>query len=138
MNYTLEPLQDAHGPSVMAIFNHYVMEGFSNYFEELLPEAFFGKLLDITKGYPAVVAVDENNDVAAFGITRALHPASSLKRTAEVVHFVHYEHTNQGLGVIMLEYLIDKARAIDIDNFVANVSSLNDNSLEFYLKNGFE
>lgn len=137
MNYTLESMQDAHGPSVMAIFNHYIKDGFSAYFEEMLPEIFFVELLKMVKNYPAVVAVDENGDVVAFAFTREFHPASSFKRTAEMIYYVHPRHIGQGLGLLMLDYLVDKSRQIGVDNLVASGSSRNEARLDFYLKNGF-
>lgn len=137
MNYTLEPMRDAHGQAVMTIFNHYIKEGFSSYFEEPLPDLFFLTLLEATRDYPAVTAVSDMGAVAGFAFGHALHPASSLKRTAEITYFVHPEHSHQGLGVMMLEYLIERAGALGIDNLVAGVVSLNEQGLVFYDKNGF-
>ena len=55
MNVRFEAMEEKHGAEVMEIFNYYVEHGFSAYPETRLPERFFDKFLEITKGYPAFV-----------------------------------------------------------------------------------
>jgi phosphinothricin acetyltransferase len=48
------------------------------------------------------------------------------------------KHTGRGLGLKILEHFIQEARAIGIDSLLASISSLNEQSLRFHEKAGFE
>jgi phosphinothricin acetyltransferase len=48
------------------------------------------------------------------------------------------EHTRRGIGSGLLSRLIDGAKEAGIDNLLACVSSLNEQSLRFHAKAGFE
>jgi len=76
-------------------------------------------------------------EVVGFWFLRAFHTAETFRRTAEVAYFLLPEHSNQGLGLKMLSHFIEKARAIGVDNLLASVSSLNEQSLRFHDKAGF-
>ncbi len=137
MSYTFEPIRRQHGPAVMGIYNHYIENGFSAYFATPLPEEFFEKFLQMTEGYPALVAIDGDGDVVGFAFLHAYHPAPCLKQTAEITSFLHPDHTHKGLGGQMLETLIEQAPALGVNNIVASISSKNQPSLQFHAKHGF-
>ena len=137
MAFTFEPMSQAHGQAVIDIFNHYVTNSFAAYPEKPVPPEFFGRLLMATEGYPAFVALTEAGKVAGFGFLRPFHPASSLHRTAEVTYFISPEMTKQGIGVALLNRLIEHAGPLGIDLIVANISSKNTASIAFHQKNGF-
>ena len=135
--YSIHPMNEVHASAVMSIFNHYIENDFSAYFEHPLPESFFSRLLEATDGYLAVVSCDEKGNVVGFACLRAYHGAPSFKRTAEVTYFIHPEHTRKGVGRLMLSALVDQAGAVGVDNIVASISSLNPDSIAFHSKNGF-
>lgn len=122
----------------MSIYNHYVENSFAAYFDTPLPDVFFERLLDMAKGYPALVAKDEMNNVAGFAFLHAYHPAPAFLRTAEITYFIHPEHIRRGFGKLLLDRLIDGARKMGVDSIVASISSLNEGSLRFHAKHGFK
>lgn len=101
-------------------------------------DEFFDRVLALSKGYPAVSVKTDAGDVVGFGFLRPSHPAGTFRRTAEVAYFLLPEHTGRGVGDKMLSHLIREARAIGVDNLLASVSSLNEQSLRFHAKAGFE
>lgn len=135
--YVLRPLVQEDGLQVMEIFNYYVENSFAAYPQEKLPLPFYDMLLASYKGYPnAAVIVD--GEVAGFGGLRAYSPMSTFRRTAEVSYFLSPEHTGKGLGSAILAHLTDGAQQAGIDCLLASISSLNEASLRFHEKQGFE
>jgi phosphinothricin acetyltransferase len=138
MNYELATLAEAHRAAVAAIFNHFVQHSFAAYPEELVGDEFLDRVLALSKGYPALSVKTDAGEVVGFGFLRAYHSAATFHRTAELAYFLLPEHTRRGLGRRMLEHFIQEARALGIDNLLASVSSLNEQSLHFHARAGFE
>ena len=138
MAYRLQALAENDRTAVVSIFNYFVQRSFAAYPEEPVGDEFFDRVRDMSKGYPAVTARTDDDKVAGFGFLRAFHPASTFSRTAEIAYFVLPEHTGQGVGSRMLSCFVEAARQIGVDNLLASVSSLNEQSLEFHRKSGFE
>jgi L-amino acid N-acyltransferase YncA len=138
MNYELASLMESDRRAVVRIFNHFVEHSFAAYPEEPAGDEFFDRVLAMSKGYPAVSVKTETGEVVGFGFLRAFHAAGTFRRTAEIAYFLLPEHTGQGLGSMMLSRFIEEAREIGIDNLLASVSSLNDQSLRFHAQAGFE
>jgi phosphinothricin acetyltransferase len=135
--YSMEPLCEQHRNAVVELFNHYVQNGFSAYFDKPLPPQFFDRLLQMASGYPSVAVLDESGSVAGFGLLHAFHPAPAFSATAEASYFLSPGHTGRGVGALVLERLIGEAGGLGIRHIVASVSSLNAGSIAFHLKNGF-
>lgn len=138
MDYSLEPMGEGHRAGVMGIYNHWVLNGFAAYFERPLPDAAFDRFVEMSGGYPALVARSESGEVAGFAMLRPYHPAPALRRTAEITYFLHPSHTRRGLGRQLLEQLIEEGRKLGVENLLANISSRNAESLAFHRKHGFE
>ena len=84
-----------------------------------------------------VLRPDRRKKVVGFGFLKKYHPYPAFNRTAEAGYFILPEFTRNGLGGLLLEMLEKDARAMGVDNLVANISSLNPPSLEFHKKHGF-
>jgi len=137
MGYSLEPMMDKDRKPVIDIFNHYVRNSFEAYPETPVGYEFFDRFMEMSKGYPALVAKSETGDVVGFAFLHPHRPISSFKRTAEITYFILPEHTRKGLGRTMLDHLVEQARPMGVDNLLAHVSSLNEDSLQFHRKCGF-
>jgi phosphinothricin acetyltransferase len=48
------------------------------------------------------------------------------------------EHTRKGIGEAILDYFVEEAKKRGIDSILASISSLNELSIDFHLKNGFK
>lgn len=90
------------------------------------------------EGYPFYVIEDEAQDVIGFGFLGTYHPSVVFRRTAEVTYFIMPSHIRQGLGTRLLNVLIAEARKMGISTLLANISSLNQPSIEFHLARGFK
>ena len=137
MDYRLEPMGEAHRRAVIDIFNHYVRKSFAAYPEIPVGDETFDRFLEITRGYPAVVALTEAGEEAGFAFLRPWHHAATLRRTAEITYFLHPGHVRRGLGGTLLAHLIEAARPLGVDRLLASVSSRNPESLAFHRSHGF-
>lgn len=135
--FNVVPMSECHGQAVIDIFNHFVQHGFSAYPDQPVPHEYFGRLRQMTQGYPAFVATADSGLVVGFGFLRPFHPASTLRRTAEVTYFIAPDYTRRGIGTALLNRLIEEAVAIGIDSLVASISSKNQESIAFHRRSGF-
>jgi L-amino acid N-acyltransferase YncA len=137
MTYHLEPLDASHREPVIDIFNHYVAHSFAAYPDQPVGPELFDRWLALCAGYPAAAAKAEDGSVVGFAFLRPYHLANTLRGTAEVTYFIHPDHTRRGLGTRMLGELECQARERGIRTVIAGLSSLNLESRNFHLKQGF-
>lgn len=137
MEYSISPILDQDRESVIDIFNYYVDNSFAAYPEDKLPYRAFDMLMRMSDGLPTGSIKDKNGKVVGFGMLRRHSPMRAFSHTAEVTYFIDPEHTGKGLGKVLLDYLERGAIEKGIKNILANMSSLNPNSIRFHQKNGF-
>ncbi len=134
--FVFEKLAPEHATGVMEIFNYYAENSFAAYPERALPEPFFGKMLEMTSGYPAY-AILSDKKVAGFCFVRAYNPFPVFSQSAEISYFIAKDHIGKGLGRKALDKLETDAKEMGIKKILASVTSENLQSLEFHKKNGF-
>lgn len=137
MKILLSRIEKGDGPQIMEIFNYYIENTFAAYPEQRLPDDFFDMLLVMSSGYPTVAARTEDGVVTGFGLLRPYNPLPAFFKTAEITYFLKPGFTGQGIGKAILDYLLDTGREKGINAVLANVSSLNEESIAFHLRNGF-
>lgn len=125
-----------YASDVMEILNHYIKNSFAAYPDKELPITFFGKLLEMTEGYPSFV-IKSDDGIVGFCFLRAYNPFPTFKNTAEISYFINEKHSGKGLGKMALDKLIGAAREQGITTILASVSSKNTHSLSFHQKNSF-
>jgi L-amino acid N-acyltransferase YncA len=137
MDFKLVRVSDDDGKQIIDIFNHYVENSFAAYPEAKVPYEFFGLFMNMSQGYPFLVAKDENGKLLGFGLLRPHNPMPSFSKTAEITYFLAPEHTGKGIGRAILDRLLEDGTEKGITSILANISSLNPGSLAFHRKNGF-
>ncbi len=137
MDYSLETMSASHQQAVIDIFNYFIRHSYAAFLATPVNYDFFDHFLRMSRGYPAVVVRDAAQQVVGFAFLRPHHMADSFRRAAEITYFILPEHTRQGLGTAILELFAEEARPMEIDTLLAAVSSKNEESLRFHLKNGF-
>lgn len=137
MNYTLESIHSNDRNDIVDIFNYYVENSFAAYPEQIVPYEFFDMLMRIGQGYPSAVAKNDQNEIAGFGMLRPYSTIPTFFQTAEITYFLKPGFTGKGIGKILLDYLLQKAKERGITSILASVSSQNEGSIRFHLKNGF-
>ena len=123
--------------AVIDIFNFYVEHSFAAYPEKAVPYEFYETLLKMCHGFPQGVLKGESGEVVGFGMLRPYSPMPTFSMTAEITCFIKQEYTGQGLGSVLLDYLIDGGKKMGLNSILASVSSLNEVSMKFHLRHGF-
>ena len=106
MDFTIAPVSKEDGNAIIDIFNHYVENSFAAYPEDRVPYEFFDFFLNMSEGYPFLVARDGEGNVLGFALLRPHSPMPVFSRTAEITCFIAPEHTGKGMGKAMHESLL--------------------------------
>jgi len=134
----IRPISPADRDAVLEIFNYYILNSFAAYPEKPVGPEFFDMILAAIRNYPSGVLVQPDGNVAGFGFLRAYNPMPAFRKTAEISYFIKAEFNRSGLGTRLLEYLLDDAKQRGLQCILASISSLNQPSLQFHQKNGFQ
>jgi phosphinothricin acetyltransferase len=137
MSCRIMPMTGDDVDAVLRIFNHFVEHSFAAYPSAPVGPDLFQRLCASAAAYP-VFTVWLDGEVVGFGMLKPFHPADSFRRTAEVGYFLKPQATGKGLGTALLAHLVEEARARGVRTLVASISSLNEQSLAFHRKHGFE
>jgi L-amino acid N-acyltransferase YncA len=140
MKIRFEKMGEGDREAVIDLFNYYIENSFAAYPEKKVPYGLFDQFLALTKGYPAFTVRDEEQPdrMVGFVFLRPYHPLAAFQRAAEITCFIEPGYTGQGIGSRILERINGEARRQGIDTILANVSSLNEASLRFHERHGFE
>jgi phosphinothricin acetyltransferase len=123
--------------SIISIFNYYVENSFAAYPEIKVGDEFFDRLKNAAYNDSFFVIENTDSGVIGFGLLKKYHTADTLKRSAELTYFLHHEYLRYGLGTNLLEVLYSDAKSYGVKTVLAHISSLNEISINFHLKNGF-
>src|SRR6476660_4891726 len=107
---TIRPATKSDLKIINDIYNHYVLHSTCTYQEQ--PEPLKNRQNWFTHHgpiHPITVAV-ENNKVVGWGSLSAYHARSAYRRTVENSVYVHHQHHRRGIGSLLLEDLIARAR----------------------------
>lgn len=139
MKIEFEKMEIKHQKSIMKIFNHYIENSTAAFPPSALPEQFFVMLLEKSKGFPAYAIIDsENDEVLGFCMLSAYNPFSTFKETATISYFISKDHVGKGIGALCLQKLEAEALQSGIKHIIAEISSINQGSLNFHSKHGFK
>lgn len=138
MKYSFEILEKRHSNAVMEIFNYYVENSFAAYPEKRVPPQFFDLLIEKLSNFPAYAIINHDGGVVGFCILKQYLPFSTFKECAEISYFIHPSEVAKGAGKQALDLLEAKGSEMGVKQILANISSLNEQSLAFHSKNGFK
>ena len=128
---------DAEG--LMAIYNHAVAHTTAIWNDTLVDAANRRQWMADRQamGFPVLVAVDAQRVLgyASFGPWRAFE---GFRHTVEHSVYVHPDHQGQGLGLSLMQALIERARTQHIHVMVAAIEAGNSASIRLHQKLGFE
>jgi L-amino acid N-acyltransferase YncA len=137
MGYVFERMSAEHREPVIDILNAFIAKSFAAYGKEPVDYDFFDELLDESRGYPSLVVKDSSSGIVGFAFMHANHAAIALNSQAVITYFIMPDHTRKGLGTSILERFVREARKQGLESILASVSSRNQQSVCFHLKNGF-
>jgi phosphinothricin acetyltransferase len=137
MTYNFRKFQPGDKDKILTILEYYTENSFAAYPESLANKDHFDVLFDAADHFPFYV-VTSKEKIIGFGLLRPYTTLTTFKETGEITYFIDPGHTNKGLGKQLLDLLEDEASKFGIKSILANISSLNDASINFHLKYGFQ
>jgi phosphinothricin acetyltransferase len=136
MSYKIRKACEEDSESISNVFNYFVENSYASYETSKMGPDFYSKMKAGSPQYPFYV-IEASNLVVGFGFLRPYRNTETFRRTAEITYFILPGHTRKGLGKKLLRVLEKEANEMGITTLLANISSLNNQSLKFHGKNGF-
>jgi L-amino acid N-acyltransferase YncA len=133
----IRPAQEADNPQIAAIWNvEAVNTTATTETEPRSADAQRAWLAAHNTAYPALVAA-VGDEIVAFGGLGPYRPTPSYAHTVEDSVYVKDGWRGKGLGGLILEALIERARCCGHHSMIARVSSDNEPSLRLHERLGF-
>jgi phosphinothricin acetyltransferase len=121
--------------ALLVVFNSFVHNSHAAYPESELSRESFEKLLAQAR---IIVTLQDEGSAIGFGFISSYKPLANFDHTGVLTYFILTEYTGMGLGTRLLHELIRRGREAGITNYLAHISSRNEQSLNFHRKHGFK
>jgi L-amino acid N-acyltransferase YncA len=120
------------------IYNHFVLHSTCTYQEEPEPlESRRDWLHYHGQQHPVIVAMREGN-VLGWGSLSGYHPRSAYRNTVENSVYIHHEFHGQGIGSLLLQELIERARKLGHRAIIAGIDGDQAASVALHAKFNFQ
>jgi len=137
-SYTIRPATEADLTAINSIYNHYVLHSTCTYQEE--PESMEDRQSWFShhgEEHPVIV-VEAGEQVVGWGSLSAYHERSAYRRTVENSVYVDHMHLRRGIGSLVLQDLIARARSIGHHVIIAGIDGEQDASVALHAKFHFQ
>lgn len=137
-SYTIRPATEADLTVINDIYNHYVLHSTCTYQEE--PETMDNRRQWFSRHrekHPVIVAVADGR-VAGWGSLSPYHARSAYRFTVENSVYVHHELHRHGIGSLLLEELVIRARHLGHRAIIAGIDGQQTASVALHHKFHFE
>jgi L-amino acid N-acyltransferase len=135
---TIRPATESDLAAINDIYNHYVHHSTCTYQEEPEPlddrRQWFNHHGD---KHPVIVAVADRRAIG-WGSLSAYHARSAYRRTVENSVYVHHQHHRRGIGSMLLQELIVRARKLGHHAIIAGIDADQPGSVALHTKFHFE
>lgn len=122
----------------LEIYNYYIENTcFTLEEEKLSLDNFKNRCKDIIKRYPYIVMENDERKIIGYAYLNTFNSRSAYKITADLSIYVSKDHLHEHVGYILLQKIEKMALEYGIKNIISIVTSENENSCNFHLKNGF-
>ena len=132
---------EADLPAINEIYNYYVPRSTCTY--QLEPETDADRAAWFQAHppdrYPAIVAEDGlTGQVIGWGSLSPFRPRAAYKPTVELSVYIHHQHHRRGLGLRILEDLIERAKQAGYRSLIAGISADQTASIALHQRAGFK
>ncbi|HUD49453.1 MAG TPA: GNAT family N-acetyltransferase [Candidatus Baltobacteraceae bacterium] len=137
-SYGIRPATEADLVAINDIYNHFVLHSSCTYQEEPEPlerrRQWFG---GHGAQHPVIVA-EAGGQVAGWGSLSTYNARCAYRHTVENSIYVHHQHHRRGIGSILLQELIVRARSLGHHAIIAGIDSEQTGSVALHAKFHFE
>jgi L-amino acid N-acyltransferase len=134
----IRPATESDLAPINAIYNHYVAHSTCTYQEE--PETIESRdqwFRQHGEQHPVIVAQSDSK-VVGWGSLSPYHRRSAYRRTVENSVYVHHQQHRRGIGSMLLEDLIFRARQAGHHAIIAGIDAEQTTSVALHAKFKFE
>ncbi len=122
----------------LEIYNYYIENTcFTLEEEKLSLSQFEERCLKISNRFPYIVAINDDGKILGYAYLDIFHERSAYKKTVDLSIYVDKNHLHEHIGQLLLNEIIKLGKERCFTNIISIVTSENQNSLNFHLKNGF-
>jgi phosphinothricin acetyltransferase len=123
--------------AINAIYNHYVLSSTCTF--QIAPESPESRAAWFANRSPThpVIVAEAAGEIIAWGSLSPFHKREAFAATAENSIYVHHLHLRRGLGSLLLNALILRARSANLLSIVAAISSDQPGSIALHQSHGF-
>jgi L-amino acid N-acyltransferase len=135
--FSLRPALESDLNAINEIYNYYVLHSTCTYQEQ--PESLSGRhdwFRDHGQEYPVIIA-EYQNQVVGWGSLSPYHRRSAYRHTFENSVYVHPEWHRCGIGSLLLQDLIQRARVLGCHAIMALIDADQSESVRLHAKFGF-
>jgi len=138
MKVTIRKATVADVPYILAIVNHAILHTTSNYLYDVQSiETQLEWFQDKEKKKFPVIVADHNGSAIGFGTYGTFREKIGYQFTVEHSVYVAEEFVGQGIGRLLLEALIEKAKSEGYHTMIGGIDAANQASIAFHKKFGF-
>lgn len=139
MTYSIQDANDTDLPGILAIYNDAVQHTTAIWNETLVDQANRRAWLAerTAAGFPVLVAHDAAGEVVGYASYGTWRIIEGFRQTVEHSVYVRADQRGQGLGPLLMQALIEHARAANLHVMVAAIESENIASIRLHQRLGF-
>jgi len=137
-DYIIRKVQEGDREAVVDIFNYFVENSFAAYPDTKADYSLFDFLKGMCREGVFYVIEKPGGGIAGFGMLRHHQRSNTFDCTAELTYFILPDYSRKGLGTRLLDVLEKEAEKLGVKSLLANISSLNGQSLSFHTRQGFK
>ncbi len=129
----------AHAASILEIFNDAIVHSTAlyDYKPRLLESMVPWFKAKEAGGFPVIGAVDATGTLLGFASYGSFRAWPAYKYSVEHSVYVHKDHRGHGIGLILMQALIERAQARDVHVMVGGIDATNAASIAMHEKLGF-
>lgn len=120
---------------VLEVVNSFVKNSFAAYSDEYYSPSMVDEW---NKKARVFLVLETGNKVIGFGFVASYKPHKSCSHVGVLTYFILQEYTGKGLGTKLINQLISKGKDLGVTNYLAHITSKNEQSLNFHKKHGFQ
>lgn len=137
--YRIRSAERRDADAIRDIYNAEVLETTVTF--DLVPRSLEAQVAWIDEhsgGHPAIVAIDGDDRVAGFASLSPYRPRPAYAPTVEDSVYVARDRRGEGIGVLLLTELVERARVHGFHSIIGRIVGGHDASIALHRKCGFE
>jgi len=129
---------DSDLSAINDIYNHYVLRSTCTYQEEPEPIEDRRKWFAYHGEAHPIIVAEAGGQIVGWGSLSAYHARSAYRRTVENSVYVHHDFHRRGIGSVLLDELITRARSLRHHVIIAAIDAEQPVSVALHARFGFQ